>query len=108
MSQDKFCEYCGAKNKPDNRFCESCGQAIVDSSEPIQQASSQYASYQPSRTSVSTSGSLDALPRQQTPYMPHKKPGLPSIIKALIIIFFIGIPGFFFLIFFVLKDIIFP
>jgi len=108
MSQDKFCEYCGAKNKQDNRFCESCGQALIDSSEYTQQVSSQYAPHQSSRTNVSTSGSLDALPGQQTPYMQHKKPGLPGIIKALIIIFFIGIPGFFFLIFFVLRDIIFP
>jgi hypothetical protein len=108
MSQANFCEYCGAKNRPDNRFCESCGQALVDSSDPTPQTSSQYAPYQSSRTNVSTSGSYDALPSQQSPYLPQKKPGLPGIVKALILIFFIGIPGFFFLIFFVLRDLIFP
>lgn len=105
-----FCQFCGARNKIENRYCENCGQSLVET-QPISQPQQSYTQpqgyqpyqpyqQQPPQQRRSMSGSMDAIPGQQKPYPPKKPSGVPNWVKVLIILAFFGIPAFIVLIFF--------
>ena len=104
-----FCQFCGARNKSDNKFCENCGQTMKDDHKSTQiqaqPANVQYSGYQKYQSQqaqqvTSISGSYDAVPGQQYPYPPKKRNRMPTWVKVLIIVGFIGPPLIFFIIFF--------
>jgi len=109
-----FCQFCGARNNTENRFCENCGQALTDSSQSSQPqptysqptSTQTYQPYQPyqqnqqSQQGRSISGSYDAVPGQQYAYPPQKPRGVPNWVKVLIILAFFAIPGIFIAIFY--------
>ena len=106
-----FCQFCGAKNVSENRFCENCGQQISAQAEPpanqpyqpVQSQAGPYQPYQPQQQGqqrTSMSGSYDAVPGQQYGYPPHKRRGMSPAVKVLLIIFFLVLPAVFFGIFF--------
>jgi len=112
-----FCEFCGARNNSQNRFCENCGQNITENGNvPHQQpqarpANVQHQGYQPyqpyqaqqpqqPQQGRSISGSYDAVPGQIYPYQPKKPGGVPNWVKVVIALFFFGLPVLFVIIFF--------
>ena len=109
-----FCQFCGAQNNSNNRFCENCGQSLGESSSSQQyQSQSQptyvqqqgYQPYQPYQTQHpqqgrSISGSYDAVPGQPYGYPPIKRGGVPNWVKVLLILAFFGIPALVVIIFF--------
>ncbi|MCE7741696.1 MAG: zinc ribbon domain-containing protein [Candidatus Heimdallarchaeota archaeon] len=103
-----FCQFCGARNKANNKFCENCGQGLAETSGPQPQPQPAYVQqggyqpYQPSQSQQgrSISGSYDAVPGQVYPYHPKKPKGVPNWVKVLIVLFFFGLPVLFVIIFF--------
>ena len=106
-----FCQFCGAQNKTNNKFCENCGQTLVEPAnsqqyqQPTQPTIVQQQGYQPYQAQHpqqgrSISGSYDAVPGQQYAYPPKKPSGVPNWVKVLLILAFFGIPAFIVLIFF--------
>ena len=116
MTKEKYCTYCGAKNVSGNVFCENCGQSFDDQKNSQRKTSvySTQSRYQPYQTTQSTdsqtsiSGSFDAVPGQESPYLPHQRRGMPTFVKVLMSIFFMVIPLLFFLFFYVFRDFGFP
>lgn len=109
MTEDKYCTFCGAKNVSGNVFCENCGQSFEEQKDRSQQPSFQ--PYQPAQsqsTRTSISGSYDAVPGQQNPYVPHQRQGMPTFVKVILSIFFMIIPLLFFLFFYVFQEFPFP
>ncbi|MHA1200658.1 MAG: zinc-ribbon domain-containing protein [Candidatus Heimdallarchaeaceae archaeon] len=105
-----FCQFCGARNTSNNRFCENCGQSLVETTTPqprpqpqpapVRQRGYQPYQQQPSQQGRSITGSYDAVPGQQYPYQPTKPKGVPNWVKVLIVLFFFGLPVLFVIIFF--------
>ncbi|MHA1667513.1 MAG: zinc-ribbon domain-containing protein [Candidatus Heimdallarchaeaceae archaeon] len=108
MSDYIYCPYCGARNSAENHFCESCGQKIVSSrieSSPSRQDSTIGPYQQTSRGCMS--GSYDAVPTYPDPNVRRKGSGVPTFLKIFLGLIFFFVPFIFFLIFFVMKDVIF-